>query len=459
MSMNFTRRLLENKRIQVYPEKVGRRTDPVVLMVRDELLVSQSNAEPVSGWLEHHGVTRSVLATLLSGQERDVVKGIEDVEIWKLQLPDHIDIVDVVRGLRGSPGAKLPDNDWKGPAPAADRQGSVSPNHVLIPAALSDACPSGPPSPLSQVPLPGQARWPNPRGRVSVIDSGYQWQANWAVPNPLASLCHLEVHPGFHATPAGWQPDSPDVPDANGDHRLDALAGHANFVAGIVAQRCPWLTVTVWNHNGSFVEGTPVEPPTEAAVCRSLIQSQLTAPARVIVVGFAFAALDDIVSPAWSIPFEAPFGETGDFVVVAPAGNQHGSTIPRYPAALNHTYPGHYPRVIGVASHARREPGTPVVPSEFSNVGPWVSCSTDGEHVASTFLHVDMPPEEDPAQPDHDFRPTSWATWNGTSFAGPKVAARIATRLHHDGGSALAAWEAVKATGTHDPAARLGVIF
>jgi hypothetical protein len=68
--------------------------------------------------------------------------------------------------------------------------------------------------------------------------------------------------------------------------------------------------------------------------------------------------------------------------------------------------------------------------SEFSNYGPWVACSALGDNVKSTFLHVDMPVEDDDGPGgDKDFTSNSWASWNGTSFAAPKVVAAIASRV------------------------------
>ena len=82
-----------------------------------------------------------------------------------------------------------------------------------------------------------------------------------------------------------------------------------------------------------------------------------------------------------------------------------------------------------------------------------VTCSAVGEDVASTFLHVDMEPEEDeqpvwppppPRRKPYDFATNDWAIWKGTSFSTPKVAAAIANQLGAAGGDALAAWELVR---------------
>jgi hypothetical protein len=85
-----------------------------------------------------------------------------------------------------------------------------------------------------------------------------------------------------------------------------------------------------------------------------------------------------------------------------------------------------------------------------------VTCSAVGEKVESTFLHVDMPPEDPPRAP-HDFTVHSWAQWNGTSFAAPKVAAQVAARITSaaNAGQAWAALSACTCLSNND----IGIIF
>src|SRR5204863_5467432 len=177
----------------------------------------------------------------------------------------------------------------------------------------------------------------------------------------------------------------------------------------------------------------------EAAVLNSLLLSQQLSPTPVILIVFAFSVFENVLAAAWQAVLNHILETYNDnFVLVAPAGNQE-SIIPRFPAAMRGD------RVIGVGaldatrSHYR---------SEFSNRGTkkdqWVTCSAIGEEVASTFLHADLPTEEDP-QGAHDFEDhNSWATWQGTSFAAPKIAAAIANELEGASDDALAAWENAK---------------
>jgi hypothetical protein len=72
--------------------------------------------------------------------------------------------------------------------------------------------------------------------------------------------------------------------------------------------------------------------------------------------------------------------------------------------------------------------------------------ATVGEDVESTFLHVKMKVEED-KEPRlaHDFQTSDWATWNGTSFASPKITGHLAARLSLSSTlTAEVAWNALK---------------
>ena len=282
--------------------------------------------------------------------------------------------------------------------------------------------------------------------RVTVIDSGYQWDPTWG-DNPLEGLCQLDVRQAQWLAHDGWQQGTPDVLDVNQNGRLDALAGHANFVAGIVAQHCD-AAITIWNHNGGFFP-TSDNVPTEAAVCRSILMAHQETPAKVIVVGFAFASLDHFVHHMWDAT------KLGDTIVVVPAGNQDSNHW-RYPGALNGRYPGRYPNIVTVASHDANDAMTK---SDFSNFGPWVTCSAVGRDVKSTFLRVNMAVEddEDTDYPQYDFTANAWAQWSGTSFSSPKVAGAICAELAESGGTAMAALETVLGTGDPDPEEDLGV--
>jgi hypothetical protein len=98
--------------------------------------------------------------------------------------------------------------------------------------------------------------------------------------------------------------------------------------------------------------------------------------------------------------------------------------------------------------------------SDFSNRGGWVTYAARGAAVNSTFLRVDLPVEDDPKKirKPRDFTKTSWARWNGTSFATPKVVAALASELA-TGTAPPAAVKALASTGVPDPDGKLGVVL
>jgi subtilase family protein len=447
VSYQFTDRILDHPRI-LSAER--RRYLPPVLAAKDQLLA----CGPAVGQLltSQLGLQWDIITTLLAGLPE---KGhaSHDVDILQVHLQPGQNIFQVTHQLR----SHLP------------HPRDVSPNHVLIPAPTDASCPDGPPHPSRIV----GTLSPAPPGvqpvHVTVIDSGYQWDPAWVTaPNPIAGYIQAgspaegdwidrrRWAPGV--PPANvWAPGVPDVTDANADGNLDALAGHSNFIAGVIAQNCPQAQITIRNHNGGFAydpsdDNAPDLFPTEAAVVRTLCQSHA---ADVIELGFAFVAYENVISCAWDLAFQLINRQRAPQqfpIVVSPAGNQDDQ-VPRYPAALDWS-PGGFPTMIGVGSYPAP---TDFLHKNFSNHGPWLTCSTNGNDVLSTFLEVDMPVEEWtppwwqiwrgrwewPQRPRQDFS-NAWAIWNGTSFAAPQVVAAIANAIPANGGSPPNAWDAVK---------------
>jgi hypothetical protein len=419
-------------------------TNPCIWMIDDELLflesaspVAPTGSEPterganVQRFLQDLEIETTLVTTLFADLDHDA--DIEDVHL-----------VRVTAHGQGHGVAVLTERLREGAL--ADEPSAVSPNHVLIPASNGDGCPHGPPTEYTDTlppPIPGTAE---PNGTVSpsftLIDSGYMWDGSWGV-NPLDGLLgHPQppAIPGLWPTNGGWQPTPAEEPDANHDKKLDALAGHANFAAGILARRTREPRITIWDHNASFVGKDAAHIPTELAVLHSLLASQEEQPTPVIVVIFAFPVFGGKLGGHWEHAWRHLQRLNPNFVLVAPTGNQ-SDTARRYPAALAIDHPD---EVVGVASLDEA-----FNCSDFSNRGtdddPWVTCSAVGEEVASTFLHVNMDPEDQPwplgsPKKPHNFRKNDWAIWQGTSFAAPKVAAAIANQLDAAGGDARAAW-------------------
>jgi hypothetical protein len=394
--------------------------------------------------------------------------GFDDVDIVALQFPPGSTktVFSITHDLRTS-GAltKFPS--------------SVSPNHVLIPAPNEFWCPYGPPAhlPVTPVSYPGGMQGAD----VTLIDSGYIWDhQHWDVStnphgNPLDSLTtNLDLNEAewLQQYPPGtytWAPGTTNVVDANNDTKLDALAGHANFVAGVIAQHCEMPNIHLWNHNSGFIyTPTSANFSTEAAILRSLVMSQQKVATPVIHIGHASPLTGNIASVAWGLAFDRigmglsnPRSLNDDVVLTCPAGNQgllkppSQGTIPRFPAALKTAYPF----IKGVASV-----NSLGVRSPWSNHGSWVVCSAIGEEVASTFLYVHMHVEDEQptstgaAPPAQNFMNNSWALWNGTSFASPKIAALVAARLSPSSNASQAWASLVAAYGTvHNN--DVGIIF
>ena len=88
----------------------------------------------------------------------------------------------------------------------------------------------------------------------------------------------------------------------------------------------------------------------------------------------------------------------------------------------------------------------------FSNHGSWVDAWAPGQDVLSSFVTFDGPEDE---RPGADIDPdcfTGFATWSGTSFAAPQVAAAVAARAQQEKSSprdvAQAVLDGYRETGT-----------
>jgi hypothetical protein len=468
----LTARVLKQGRIA----SSGTSKTPLSLAVSDQLIVQLGANQSIVGAVESYLATKKITAKPLGRTVFDGLPGgggETDFQVLELQSPlgaaDIFGHADELRAnvgvLKGNPGA-------------------VSPNHILVPAPNVVGCPYGAPSKAPDVSL---APPPGPSPEVTVIDSGYQWDAaHWGA-NPLddPGFCtqvttnfadHLQgtatlasVAPG---SSPGWLPGVAEAPAVSGTalagKLLFALAGHANFVAGVIAQGCHQPTIHIWSHNSTYVRNTDYFT-TEAAVCRSLVMSQQppplgTGPTDVIHVGFAFPLRSakfsfkfsrDFLSLAWTTAFqgiEATFAAVGrpSPIVVAPAGNE-SEAFRHYPAALAREYAGTslaalFGNVKGVGSIKPAPISSADPRSDFSNYGDWVTCSAVGENVQSTFLRVKnvLCEADDAPRPLKSFA-DAWATWNGTSFSAPKVAAAVAAYVAAGAGSATPAqgWDAL----------------
>jgi subtilisin family serine protease len=191
---------------------------------------------------------------------------------------------------------------------------------------------------------------------------------------------------------AGWNllrnsGDTDDVPrqiDSDGNGQLDQAAGHGTMLAGIVALFAPkasLMPVTVLDSDG---HGT-LWAATEG------VRYGFKRGARVLNVSFGFSQNAGTLTEAINEASQA------GAVVVTSAGNAN-SSAPQYPA-------GH-PKALTVA--ALNADNTK---ASFSNYGAAIDVDAPGVDVVSTFWDG------------------TYASWSGTSFSAPFVAAEVALLL------------------------------
>lgn len=310
----------------------------------------------------------------------------EEVGLWSLRTDESL--VEVVARLR-----------------AASKRGHrarISPNHVLVPCP-PHWCPAEPPKRTEEtVELPAYACDPVAVD-VVVIDAG------WVDVPLLTARGGIEV-----VTPSSWRTatggasvaaSASVVPGGSGP--LPAIAGHATFIVGQIAARCPNARILVVNHPDPWAD--------EWSVAASLARfggARADRVPDVVSCGFATATLDD--RPSY--PFAHALGQVAPTTaVVSPAGNQ-SSFAPHWPAALK--------RVIGVGAFDESA-GNAI--AEFSNRGTWVDCAVGGKDVVSTFVKGEWIPQD--ADPRVEVEFTEFASWSGTSFSTPRFTAAVAARL------------------------------
>lgn len=107
-----------------------------------------------------------------------------------------------------------------------------------------------------------------------------------------------------------------------------------------------------------------------------------------------------------------------DSVVVVVAAGNDGSDEPFWPAAFKHVV------AVGALDTTRGASRR----ADFSNYGHWVDIYAPGTSIHSTYLDGSY------QEPDkHLTHLKGWASWSGTPFATPQVAAEIARRIRGRG--------------------------
>jgi len=247
--------------------------------------------------------------------------------------------------------------------------------------------------------------------RVAIIDTGISPQrAGTVLPGSMRDV--------LHQFPLG------NSPQARAERRryLSLEAGHGTFVTGIVQQLAPDAAIKVYRAVDSDGIGS------EVAVASRMIQA-VREGAQILNLSLGCQTQNDHPPVAmraavdWISEWERDHQEV---LIVAAAGN-YGDTRPSWPAAL--------PGVVSVAGLA-----PDMLPSLWSSHGFWVTCSTVGEGLRSTFVEGTEPPLQDPAPvpvtPPHvtSFHGNPpWAAWSGTSFTAPQITGLLAQRYPGSG--------------------------
>jgi len=216
------------------------------------------------------------------------------------------------------------------------------------------------------------------------------------------------------------------------DEYLDLAAGHGTFATGIVQQVAPGARLSVRNALDTEGDGDEVD------IAREIVRAAQDG-AEVINLSLGFVTADDqpplAMGEAIRTAMEIAENQGRHLLLVCAAGN-HGDDRPTWPAAFS-AVDGFERHVVSVAA-LRLDYDDPeqVVGAEWSTHGDWVTCSTLGQGVVSTYVVGKEAPASDQLDPD-TFGPDSWATWSGTSFAAPQVAGAV-VRMVRDGKHATA---------------------
>ena len=237
--------------------------------------------------------------------------------------------------------------------------------------------------------------------------------------------------------------DDEDEPDDDATGTLDFEGGHGTFIAGVIAQICPDADVHTSGVLSSFGDGDVAD--VIAGLQGGLAAS--TSPIDLVVMSFgAFFADDDpgIFGTSLLQLLDKRLG-------IAASGNQ-ATCRPYFPAGLADV------KGVGAVAASGR--------AWFSNFGGWVDACAPGVDVVSTFFgfseDLDLFPALDHVTPREY---TGWATWSGTSFSAPKVAAVLAQEMYLNlnsaGSDLITAEEAWRRLTTHDHLRMpdLGVVF
>ncbi|MGY1679263.1 S8 family peptidase [Geodermatophilus sp. SYSU D01176] len=265
----------------------------------------------------------------------------------------------------------------------------------------------------------------------------------WEFPAPEAAQagpCVVVIDNGVSAEQRadGWLAglactDNLDLLDVvPADDFLDRAAGHGTFATGIVQQVAPGAEVVVRRALNTEGDGDEVE------VAREIVRAAEQG-AEVVNLSLGFLTAGDRPPLAMEEALRTAIGTAraqGRHLLVICAAGNYGDVRRCWPAAFSDD-PEFRDHVVSVAAlRLDDDHEGQVVGAEWSTHGDWVTCSTLGQGVVSTYVVGREAPASDELDPD-TFGPNSWATWSGTSFAAPQVAGAV-VRMVRDGEHATA---------------------
>ena len=311
--------------------------------------------------------------------------------------PDQIDVAGLARSIRG---------DFSPAGPIL-----VAPNHVVTGLQRRLGWPSGDPEPAGRLPRLPDAKHPEAGEgiRIAILDTGFP-------------ETHLPEHMDWFSHDTSWwsMPGEPshvdevDGPPANGF--LDAEAGHALFIGGLIRRLAPRAHLIFLKCLNSDGVGT------EAGVAQAIGWAVRRRP-HIITMSLGGYTLANEASISEDAAIDQARRLVPGVAVLAAAGND-GVTSMAFPAALKHVV------AVGALDAARTRVAA------TSNRGPWVDVYAPGTDLRSTYLiGTEEPtvPPLDPTDTEPDDFGTGSARWSGTSFATAIVAGLLARRLSPSG--------------------------
>jgi len=306
--------------------------------------------------------------------------------VARFDLPEGVDVMDLVARLRRSSDLRTP---------------RVGPAQVLFGFPKLRGWPGSDPEPAGELDVrEAKSGGAGADVRIVVVDTGLDDEARRT---PLLRPVLAD------------DPDDIDLTAdlAPQDGFIDDQAGHGAFVAGIIRQEAPGAEVRVIQ--ALSTEGIADELTVARAIDRA-------AAGGADIINLSLGGYTD--GDRAPLAISAALARLPRTTAVVVAAGNFASSRPTWPAA--------HKRVVSVG--AVDADGNP---ADFSNWGWWVDACAPGVDVHSVYVRGEEHPDVETDRSPDSF--DGFAVWSGTSFAAPRVAARIAVAMSRDGGSARAA--------------------